>query len=78
MAEKLTWEKIVRRWKHGWVLLKQCEVQGDEVVAATVVAHSAMQHDLHVGLGRLKDPTAGIFPVQKKRPKPAAPPAAAR
>ena len=70
MAEKMKWEDIFRRWKRGWVVLKECEVAGDEVVAGTVVSHALTHQDLLLPLDRLKDPTAGIFPVLKKRPKP--------
>jgi hypothetical protein len=68
----MKWEDIFRRWKRGWVVLKECEIVQEEVVAGTVVAHALMHQDLLLPLDRLKDPTAGIFPLQKKRPKPAA------
>ncbi len=71
MSDKMKWEDIFRHWKRGWVVLKDCEVASDEVVAGTVVAHALTHQELLLQLDRLKDPTAGIFPVLKKRPKPA-------
>jgi hypothetical protein len=71
VSEKMKWEEIFRHWKRGWVVLKECDVSNEEVVAGTVVAHALTHQDLLLSLDRLKDPTAGIFPVLKKRPKPA-------